>query len=161
MYDWLPIDIAASAMTAERIRMNVLASNLANINSTRTEEGGPYQPLEVIFESAQPGTFQKLLEKEFGQFLGQQFSRQDIAMLETHLRGVTAKVVQSDRSPDLRVEPNHPDADPKTGLVAYPSISPIESMTNMIAASRMYEANSATIRMSKQMIEALLTSMRS
>jgi flagellar basal-body rod protein FlgC len=159
MYDWLPIDIAASAMAAERLRMNALASNLANVNSTRTPEGGPYQPLEVVFQSEAPPTFQAMLDEEMGSFLGAEFSPSDQGILEGHLRGVKAWVVKSDCEPELRYEPGHPDAD-ANGMVAYPSISPIEQMTNMIAASRVYEANAATIRMTKEMLEEALSALR-
>lgn len=159
MYDYLPIDIAASGMLAERLRMNAIASNLANVNSTRTPEGGPYKPLDVIFHTEHTASFQKILAQEMGTFLGQEFSSEDQALLALHLRGVSARIVPSGVAPELRHDPEHPDAD-ADGNVAYPSISPIEQMTNMIAASRAYEANAAVIKMTTEMLEEVLVSLR-
>lgn len=159
MYDWLPIDIASSGMMAERLRMNVIASNMANVNSTRTAEGGPYKPLEIVFRAQPTDSFQKLLAGEMDKFLGQDFSRQDQALLARHLRGVAASITQSNIAPELRHKPGHPDAD-ANGWVAYPAISSIEQMTNMIAASRAYEANAAMIKLTKEMIEEVLVALR-
>jgi len=160
MLDWLPIDLASSAMAAERMRMNALASNLANVNSTRTPEGGPYKPLAVTFQAEAPQSFQSILDRESATYLDEGLTAEDVSMLERNVRGVKATVRQSGAAPELRYEPNHPDADPATGMVAYPSISPIEQMTNMMAASRIYEANAASIKMTKEMLEEVVSALR-
>ncbi|MCX7014262.1 MAG: flagellar basal body rod protein FlgC [Candidatus Sumerlaeota bacterium] len=159
MPDWLPIDIAASAMAAERLRMNAAASNMANVNSTRTPEGGPYRPLQVVFQSQPPASFQDVLADEMKSLLGEGFSTADQAALAQHLRGVSAWTVQSTRQPELRYEPSHPDAD-ANGMVAYPNVSPIEEMTNLISASRIYEANASTIKLTKEMLDEVLQALR-
>ena len=158
MFDLLPMDIASSAMAAQRIRMNALASNLANVETTRTPEGGPYQPLEVVVKAQTTPNFQEMLQASM-QSLGDDISQKDRAQLVERLRGVSAEVVKSDRAPDLRFEPEHPDANAE-GFVAYPSISPIDQMTNMMAASRLYEANAAVAKMSRQMIEEAINALR-
>lgn len=121
------LKISASAMAAQRERMNVIASNLANVNSTRTEEGGPYKRRDVIFSTVP-------LEDN-----------------PVELEGVKVEeIVKDDRPPRMVYDPGHPDADDQ-GFVAMPDINVIEEMVNMMTAFRAYEAAVATFNTSKMM----------
>ena len=110
------MDVSASGLSAERVRMNVASSNLANAQVTRTPQGGPYQKQEVVLSSTP---------------------------MVDGLPGVNGVVVQgivaSPDAPRLEYDPGHPDADAQ-GYVAYPDISPVQEMVDMITASRAYEA---------------------
>ncbi len=128
------MDISASALAAERTRMNLISSNLANVNSTRTAEGGPYRRKDAVF-TATP------LKGSFGAAL----SRANDA------RSVQVTQVNEDpRPPRMQYEPGHPDADPN-GYVAYPNINVVEEMADMITASRSYEANITATNAAKSM----------
>jgi flagellar basal-body rod protein FlgC len=128
------MDISATALAAERTRMNLISSNLANANSTRTAEGGPYRRKDAVFSAtAPPGSFGAALGKA------------------TEARGVqVTQIVEDQNPPRLQYEPNHPDADPQ-GYVAYPNINVVEEMADMIAASRSYEANVTAANAAKSM----------
>lgn len=128
--------VAASGMSAQRLRMNVISSNLANVSSTKTEGGGPYRRQEVVF-SAQP------IEKKFGRELKSALDRQ--------LQMVRVSRIQQDRTPfRLVYNPNHPHAD-QNGYVRMPNVNLIREMANMIDASRGYEANLAVLSTTKNM----------
>ena len=130
------MDISASALAAERTRMNLISSNLANVNSTRTAEGGPYRRKDAVFTAAPL--------KEAGSF-GAALSRANDA------RSVQVTRVNEDqRPPRMQYEPGHPDADPN-GYVAYPNINVVEEMADMITASRSYEANITATNAAKSM----------
>ncbi len=129
--------ISGSGMAAQRMRMNTISSNIANINTTKSPEGGPYRRKDVVFESM-PDV------RSFGEIVGVQSPDQ-----ETHRVQVT-DVVYDQKAPLMKFEPNHPDAN-EEGYVAYPNINLMEEMTNMIQASRSYEANVQAIQASKDM----------
>lgn len=130
------MDISASALAAERTRMNLISSNLANVNSTRTAEGGPYRRKDAVF-TATP-------VKE-GKSFGAALSRANEA------RSVQVTQINEDqRPPRLQYEPGHPDAD-ANGYVAYPNINVVEEMADMITASRSYEANITATQAAKSM----------
>ena len=123
------LEILSSGMRAERIRMNVSSSNLANAKTTRTAEGGPYRRQKVVFEAvnAQPGGF-----------VPSQF--------ENALKRVEVTGVEKDmRAPRRVYDPGHPDAD-KTGYVSMPNVNMIEEMVTMMTAARTYEANLSAMR---------------
>jgi flagellar basal-body rod protein FlgC len=127
------MDIVSSALHAQRLRMNITASNLANAQTTRTDEGTPYRRKDPIFEavplSDTPGTFDNTLEK------------------------VQVTGVQEDTRPfKLIHDPGHPDADPVTGMVALPNVNVVEEMVNMITAARSYEANVTAFETLKSLI---------
>ncbi|WII72399.1 flagellar basal body rod protein FlgC [Bdellovibrio sp. 22V] len=129
--------ISSSGMAAQRMRMNTIASNIANINTTQTPEGGPYRRKDVVFE-AMPDA------KNFGEI---------ITSTDPHgsFQRVQVTDILSDRkAPLLKYEPDHPDAN-ADGYVAYPNINLMEEMTNMIQASRSYEANVTALQASKDM----------
>lgn len=116
------LNTSASALTAQRLRMDTIASNLANANTTRTDKGGAYRREMVVFESkphSQPGG---------------------------HGAGVHVAKIIEDQSPfRMLYDPEHPDADEK-GFVAYPNVNPVVEMTDMISATRSYEANVTVIQ---------------
>jgi len=128
--------ISSSGMTAQRMRMNTIASNIANINTTSTPEGGPYRRKDVVFESM-PET------KNFGEIL--------TAEPDRNLQRVQVTDVHVDRgAPLMKYEPDNPNADEK-GFVAYPNINLMEEMTNMIQATRSYDANVSAMQATKDM----------
>jgi flagellar basal-body rod protein FlgC len=128
-------DISASGMTAERLRMNVIAHNIANINTTRTQEGGPYKRHYVVFEEVLADA-QQQLDGLIGQVGG------GVRVVETE---------QDDSEGPQRYMPGHPDAD-ENGMVMMPNVNPVMEMLDMIDASRGYEANVMAISAAKQMI---------
>ena len=128
------MQISSSALTAQRIRMNILSANLANAQTTRTPEGGPYRRQDVVF-AAEP------LGSEFGDFLD--------GSLNAQLKKVEVVNIHKDMSDPKRVfEPHHIDAD-ESGYVLKPNVEVMTEMVNMIAATRAYEANTTAINEAK------------
>ncbi len=144
--DFLKImDISGSALSAQRLRMNVISVNLANINTTRTPEGGPYRRKEVIF-SALPTSlpFEKRLRDE----------------IERHLQQVKIVGVKEDLRPFKRVHnPSHPDADSE-GYVSMPNVNLVEEMVDMLSATHAYEANIVAINATREMVIKALEILR-
>jgi flagellar basal-body rod protein FlgC len=134
------VDVSASALSAERLRMNTISSNLANAQTTRTPEGGPYRRKDPIFEAVPVQEFSKVLQGE----------------MEVPLHKVKVVEVVSDQGPPKMVyQPDHPDANPE-GYVAMPNINTMEEMVNLITASRTYEANVTAINVAKGMMNKAL-----
>ena len=127
---------SSSGLSAQRLRMNLISSNLANVNTTRTPEGGPYRRKNAVFQ-AQP------LHKSFKRVLDAQKAG-DPAVVKV------AGVFEDNSAPIKKYDPQHPDAD-QQGYVAMPNINVTEEMVNMISASRSYEANVAAIKATKEM----------
>lgn len=128
--------VSSSGMTAQRTRMNTIASNIANINTTRTPEGGPYRRKDIVFE-AMPDA------KSFGEILTSQPERNIDRVQVTD-------ILVDRRAPNMKYEPDHVDAN-EDGYVAYPNINLMEEMTNMIQATRSYEANVSAMKATKEM----------
>ncbi len=129
--------ISAAGLSAERTRMEVVASNLANARTTRTPEGGPYRRKAPVF-SAEP------VATSFADELG------------TALRSVRVESIVEDASPPLmKYEPGHPDAN-EAGFVAYPNVDPVQEMVDMLSATRSYEANVTVVRDVRDMARAAL-----
>ena len=125
--------VSASALEAQRVRMNTIASNMANAQSTKTEKGGPYVKKNVVFE---------VMPIKDGRNKG--------------LEGVSVVDVVEDKKPPISVyDPGHPDADDK-GYVKMPNINVIEEMVNMMMALRAYESNVKAFNMSKSMFQKSL-----
>ncbi len=129
------ISIAASGMTAQRIRAQVLAENMANAETTRTDAGGPYRRKDVVF-SSEPiqGPFASVLD----------------ATMQPHAVRV-AGFIEDNREPERRYLPGHPDAD-ADGYVAFPRLNPAEEMVDLMNAARSYQANVAAVAAIKDMI---------
>lgn len=131
--------ISASGLRAQRLRMDVIAANLANAESTRTPEGGPYKRRDVVLEALPVG-------ERFADILGEAGG--------SAVR--VARVVADTRPPRLVFDPGHPDADPE-GYVALPNVNVVAEMVDLMAASRAYEANVAAINATKRVLEATLS----
>lgn len=129
------MQIGASGLSAQRQRMDAIASNLANIETTRTPEGGPYKRKDVIFTALPLENFATTLKDA----------------LADKVRKVEVTDVVEDQSPPMMVHnPNHPDADAE-GYVAMPNINLMEEMVNLINATRSFEANIQAVNASKSM----------
>ena len=127
--------IGASGLTAQRLRMDTIASNMANIETTRTPEGGPYKRKDVMFTALPLNEFATTLEDA----------------LADHVRQVAVTEVVEDQSPPTMIfNPNHPDANTE-GYVAMPNINLMEEMVNLINATRSFEANVQSINAAKSM----------
>ena len=132
------MEIIASGLTASRQRMNLVASNLANANTTRSAEGGPYRRRDAVFRAVQ-------LELPFSQVLRDRMAES--------LRGVAVTDVAVDPRPPRTVyDPGHPDADSK-GIVLMPNVNVVEEMVDMIMASRTYEAGVTSMQSVKSMAD--------
>ncbi len=135
-------DIAASGMSAQRLRMNVISSNLANANTTRTPEGGPYRRKDVVFMAARLGR----TEGGFGEYLRR------MLFSPSEPEGVKVVEIVEDQKPFRKVyDPYHPDAD-KEGYVLYPNVDVVEEMVNLLSASRSFEANVTAFNSAKDMV---------
>lgn len=134
--------VSSSGMAAQRLRMNTISSNIANINTTRTPEGGPYRRKDVVFESMPDA-------KSFGEVIMSTDPRSDVQRVQV------TDVISDTKAPILKYEPNHPDAN-EEGYVAYPNINHMEEMANMIMATRLYEANVSAMQASKEMAASAL-----
>ena len=142
MADFLhAMQIAASGLTAQRARMEAIASNLANAETTRTAAGGPYVRKRVVLEAAPaPTRFEQLLSGAESQ----------------ERPAVSVRAVEPDpRPPRLVYDPGHPDANPD-GFVAMPNVNTLEEMTDMMTAMRTYEANVKAVQATKHMARAAL-----
>jgi len=134
------MDVSSSALTAQRRRLELLVTNIANAQTTRTPEGGPYKRKDVVFQTKSVEPFWKVLAE----------------VEDPVLEGVeVAQVVTNDGPPVLRYEPHHPDADPN-GYVAYPDVKPLEEMANFMAATRSYEANVRAFEAVKELVRRSL-----
>lgn len=132
------LDIGASALTAERLRMDTISQNIANANSTRTEDGTPYRRRIVVFQEQSGGI-------PFSQYLSDSSKKQYLG------KGVKVSQIAEDPSPFKKVyDPGHPDAD-ADGYVEMPNIDVVTEMVNMISATRAYEANVTSINTTKSM----------
>lgn len=130
------LQTSSTGLAAQRLRMNLISSNLANISTTRTAKGGPYQRKEPVFEAVQ---------KEGG-FHDQLSSKMRSGVTDVKV----SEILEDGRPPLTRYDPHHPDAD-KKGYVAMPNINVMEEMVNMMMASRSYEANVAAVNATKKM----------
>ena len=128
-------DINTSALTAQRFRMDVISENVANVTTTRTEDGTPYTRKIVTFREKKVTPFSKVLINTQAAYLG---------------NGVKVSKVSEDTDSEyvMKYDPSHPDAD-ENGYVSYPNVNIITEMTNMIDASRSYEANLTAFETSK------------
>ena len=141
------IDAAASGLTAERLRMDVISNNIANVNSTRTVDGGPFKRKYVVFQprEAEKNSFSAMLEGAMNK--GSKNRAGD---------GVRAIGIDTDDSMGKLVyDPGHPDAN-ADGYVELPNVDIVTEMVDMITASRAYEANVTTINAAKSMAQQAL-----
>ena len=130
------MNVSSSALSAGRTRMNLISSNLANANATRTPEGGPYKRKDAVF-AATP------VDSPFNRVLDGATARQ-VRKVEV------SEIVEDSNPPRLQYDPGHPDANPQ-GYVAMPNVNVVEEMTDMISATRSYEANVTAVQAAKSM----------
>jgi flagellar basal-body rod protein FlgC len=136
------LQVSSSGMSAQRTRAELLVENMANSETTRTPEGGPYRRKDVVFSSEpQTSPFSAVFQNEVG-------------------TGVSVSdIVQDLRDPERRYMPGHPDAD-TSGYVAFPRMNPTEEMVDLMSSSRSYQANVAAIASVKDMISRSVDIMR-
>lgn len=134
------MSVSASGMSAQRQRAEVIVQNLANSETTRTPEGGPYQRQDVVFQSVpEASPFSSVFQTQMQMTGG--------------VSGVEVAGVIDDPSPgEKRYQPGHPDAD-KDGYVTYPNVNPAEDMVDLLGAQRGYEGNVAAMSAIKDMIQ--------
>ena len=164
------MDVSASALKAERVRAEVVASNMANAETTRTADGGPYQRHHVVFEAEGGGSFQQTMAGQMSGLnsgLDGGFSSGLKSNLMSGLNtGVTADqtvpggvvvtgVISDASAPLKRYDPQHPDAGPD-GFVDYPDINPLTEMVDLMGATRSYGMNASAITAEKNMVSSSL-----
>ncbi len=135
------LQIGSTGLTAQRLKTNVIAENLANAETTRTEEGGPYRRKMVVFEASPLNSFQDTLQNV-----------QDDAEDEAGTGVDVSEIVASRENFRLVHNPAHPDADPQTGMVAMPNVDPLTEMADMLVARRAYDAVATVMSNTKGMI---------
>ena len=136
--------ISGSALTAEKTRLDVIAGNLANMNTTRSVEGGPYQRRTVVFA-------EDLAESRSRRMISRPFIPSELAGNAGRGQGVRVDRILADHRPPMMVfDPEHPDAQ-EDGYVLYPNVELAKEMTDMITAQRSYEANTTAIQTAKSL----------
>jgi|WetSurMetagenome_2_1015567.scaffolds.fasta_scaffold133600_3 flagellar basal-body rod protein FlgC len=150
---WDTLRIGASGLSAQRLRLDLISNNIANAETTRTDNGGPYQRQDVVFK-AQNG-FASFLPTDL-QNLQINNSGHTLELGNNKPGGVDVAQITTDKTPGQRVyDPTHPDAD-KDGYVTYPNVDLVVEMTNMLSATRSYEANLQMIDAAKRMASKAL-----
>ncbi len=149
-------DISGYGLSAQRLRLNLISSNIANANTTRTAEGGPYRRREAIFKAVD---FDSLLSHELKGFLkdenpiddpsASQFAKPPLMSV------VVDKIIRDDSPFKLRFNPSHPDAD-ANGYISLPNINPVIEMADLIEATRAYQANVSAYQSSKSMAQSAI-----
>lgn len=130
------MDVAASGMTAQRTRMDIISQNIANVNTTRDENGNVYKRQTVVFQENSNISFDKILSNKLSPYKA---------------KGVKITAIVEDNSEGIMTyDPNHPDAD-ENGYVMRPNVNTVTEMTNLIDASRSYEANATAFNGAKSM----------
>jgi len=147
-------DISGYGLSSQRVRVNVISSNIANAQTTRTDEGGPYRRKQVVFKAVdfneqfnnalqgmtKSASYEDPLDEgDFGKKVN-----------PSVMSVVVDKIVRDDSKPKMKFEPNHPDAD-ANGYVAYPNINPVVEMADLVEATRSYQANVAAFESAKTM----------
>lgn len=147
-------DISGYGLSAQRFRVNVISSNIANANTTRTDEGGPYRRQEVVLKSFD---FNKMLNKKLSEdnnLLKYEDPLNEGDFGKEPKPALTSvyvdKIVRDDKKPLMKYDPSHPDANAE-GYVAYPNVNPVIEMADLVEATRAYQANVAAFQSAKNM----------
>ncbi|ALM59569.1 flagellar basal-body rod protein FlgC [Campylobacter jejuni] len=156
-------DISGYGLSAQRFKMNVISSNIANANTTRTAEGGPYRRREVIFKATD---FDKLLNEQINKdnnFLKYENPLNDPSSPEEAKPAIQSvvvdKVVRDDKDFRMKYDPSHPDANTE-GYVAYPNVNPVIEMADLIEATRAYQANVSAFTSAKTIAQSAIDLLR-
>ncbi|QYH11347.1 flagellar basal body rod protein FlgC [Campylobacter jejuni] len=156
-------DISGYGLSAQRFRMSVISSNIANVNTTRTAEGGPYKRHEVIFKATD---FDKLLNEQINKdnnFLKYENPLNDPSSPEEAKPAIQSvvvdKVVRDDKDFRMKYDPSHPDANAE-GYVAYPNVNPVIEMADLIEATRAYQANVSAFTSAKTIAQSAIDLLR-
>ncbi|BDM02203.1 flagellar basal body rod protein FlgC [Campylobacter jejuni] len=156
-------DISGYGLSAQRFRMNVISSNIANANTTRTAEGGPYRRREVIFKATD---FDKLLNERINKdnnFLKYENPLNDPSSPKEAKPAIQSvvvdKVVRDDKDFRMKYDPSHPDANAE-GYVAYPNVNPVIEMADLIEATRAYQANVSAFTSAKTIAQSAIDLLR-
>jgi flagellar basal-body rod protein FlgC len=143
---WKTLQIGASGLYAQRLRLDTISNNVANAETTRTETGGPYQRKDVVFSAQNRMPFQANLL----------LAKKNVGPADLKLTGVQVAKVVTDTTPGNKVyDPQNEDADAE-GYVNYPNVNLVVEMTNMLSATRSYEANLAVIDAARSMAQRAL-----
>jgi flagellar basal-body rod protein FlgC len=138
---WSSLRISSSALFAQRLRLDTISNNVANAETTKTEDGGAFQRKDVVFTANNKVPFLANL----------MLTNRSIGERALNLQGVKVAEIKTDTTPgDMVYEPTHPNAD-ENGYVTYPNVDLTVEMTNMLSASRSYEANLAMVEAAKSM----------
>lgn len=145
------LTVAASGMAAQRARTDILVENLANAETTRTPEGGPYRRKDVVFHTTPAGSaFAAMLDNQLDAF----------SVPDAMQTGVeVSEVIVDEREPERRYQPGHPDADAQ-GYVAFPRVSPADEMVDLLSASRGFQANVSAMAAVKDMLNRSIDLLR-
>ncbi len=153
-------DISGYGLSAQRARVNVISSNIANAQTTRTEEGGPYRRREVMFKAID---FNKVLNDRLMEDTSDAGYSDPLDEGEFNkkvnppiMSVLVDKIVRDDKEPMMKFEPSHPDANAE-GYVAYPNINPVIEMADLIEATRSYQANVAAFQSVKTMAQSAMS----
>lgn len=152
-------DISGYGLSAQRFRMDIISANIANANTTRTSEGGPYQRKDVIFKATEFN--QALNEKiaEGNNMLSYENPLDDSFLQENANPAIMSvavdKVVRDESDFKLKFDPSHPDANAQ-GYVAYPNVNPVIEMSNLIEATRAYQANVSAFQSAKSIAQSAI-----
>ena len=142
------LNISGSALAAERQRSEVIATNMANADTTRTDNGGPFKRKEVVFASSGASSFHLA------------FSNASNRLTKAPGTVRVSQVVEDATAPVMRYEPGHPDAN-KDGFVAYPAINPVNEMVDLMGSVRAYQLNASAVAAAKQMIQQSIDILKS
>ncbi len=157
-------DISGYGLSAQRFRINIISSNIANANTTRTAEGGPYRRRSVIFKATDFSEILNRKIKEDSNMLVYENPLNDPSSQKdadpSIMSVVVHKVVRDDKEFRLKYEPNHPDANDE-GYVSYPNINPVIEMADLIEATRAYQANVAAFNSTKSIAQSAIELLRS
>jgi flagellar basal-body rod protein FlgC len=149
-------DISGYGLSAQRFRINLISSNIANANTTRTDEGGPYRRREAVFKAVD---FNDLLDKELKGYTKDENPIDDPEASEFArpplMSVVVDKVVRDDTPFKLRFDPSHPDAD-ENGYISLPNVNPVIEMADLVEATRAYQANVSAFQSTKSMAQSAI-----
>jgi flagellar basal-body rod protein FlgC len=156
-------DISGYGLSAQRVRVNTISSNIANAQTTRTEEGGPYRRREVLFKAVDFQSQLNEMLKNDSDMLGYSDPLQEGSLGDKPnpaiMSVIVDKIVRDDSDFKMKYDPAHPDAD-ANGYVAYPNINPVIEMADLVEATRSYQANVAAFESSKAMANAVIANMQ-